>query len=150
MGKNQSNERYGKRARFSQMPDYVENSISFIELNAPAKELLRRILQQYRGHNNGDLTAIWNNLKPVLSMKNERTFIKALNELIDNELLVFNGLGSTSRKGGRAPHLYALAWLDVNVIIEGGEKSTNHNRAPPRKHWEQHPAALDLVNKKIL
>ncbi|EIO4562503.1 hypothetical protein LQM11_003083 [Vibrio parahaemolyticus] len=150
MGKNPSNERYGKGARFSQMPDYVENSISYIELKAPAKEVLHRVLQQFRGYNNGDLTVIWSDLKPVLSIKSEKTFIKSLQELIDNELLVFNGLGSTSRKGGRAPHLYALTWLNINVVIENGEKSDGHSRAPPRKHWEQHKAALDLVSKKIL
>lgn len=137
MSKNQSNERKSKPAPFVQMPNYVQDSESYVSVGSSAKEILWSVLRQYKGNNNGNLLITWEAYRHVLAIKSQETFRKALKELIDNNLLVITGTGTTRHKRGQPPYLYALTWLTIDVVpLGGGVKSRGHSRAPPRSKWE--------------
>ncbi len=138
MGKNQSNERYGKEARHIRLPRFVQKSVSYEKLNSQAIELLNEVLYNTTSFNNGNLLITWPDYAPLLSFTSVNTFRKALKELTDNDILRIVGTGSTSRTRGKPPYLYALTWLNINVVHLGdGSKSNGHERAPLRSQWEE-------------
>ncbi len=140
MSGNPSNDRKSKPEPFIRMPRYVQESKSYNRTSSNARELLNEILYQYKGDNNGNLLITWEAYKHVLSYNSRTTFTKALEELKEHRLIEITGTGTTSRTRGKPPYLYAITWLEINVIpITGGEKSTGHSRAPPRRRadWER-------------
>jgi len=90
------------------LPHAVMNSANFQELSGKATKLLLELGRQYRGTNNGDLSAAWAILKPR-GWKSRTTIEEAVAELIKH------GLIEKTRQGGRnACNLYALTWKPID------------------------------------
>lgn len=102
---------------FLALPYSVLNSTKFSALSAHAVKLLLDVAQQYRGDNNGDLSAAWKLMKPR-GWRSEETLHKAKQELLDSGFLF------ETRKGHR-PNvctLFAVTWagLDANAKFDAG------------------------------
>ncbi|GAL10824.1 hypothetical protein JCM19233_1801 [Vibrio astriarenae] len=65
----------------------------------------------------------------------ENTFKKALKSLLDNGMLVRSGVGTTERKGGKRPYLYAITWLNVDEYKGKGSMHLTPNKGPIRTDW---------------
>lgn len=152
MSGNSSNSRQKTKPLYVGIPAFVANSTDYVNVSPIAKELLGLIVQQYNWHNNGNLTATWKDYGDALQCSSESTFTKALTQLRDNGLLIATGTGTTSRKGGRAPILYALAWAEINVIFVDGKKSKDHRIRPPRKatSWVEDASKTKLRKKGLI
>jgi hypothetical protein len=85
---------------------------SYIGLSFSARSLLYEIAKQYNSHNNGKLCAIPAQLIDR-GFKSPNTVYRAVNELINAELLV---ISKRSPKGSRKPYYYALTWEAVDEI----------------------------------
>lgn len=94
---------------FLSMPLAVLNSRAYIEASPHARMLLIDLFAQYRGDNNGDLSACWKFMKPR-GWRSEATLAKAKRELIDL------GLIAETRKGARPSKasLYAVTWCALD------------------------------------
>lgn len=105
---------------FIALPYSVLNSPLFVKLSAHAVKLLIDVAAQYRGDNNGDLSAAWKLMRPR-GWRSEATLHKAKRELLDNGFLY------EARKG-RRPNvcsLFALTWaaIDDNEKFDPGAKA---------------------------
>ena len=93
---------------FVSLPHEVLNHHSFATLSPRATKFLLDIAAQYKGHNNGDLSA------PLSSMKkrgwnSSDQLSKAKKELIDRGLIL------VSRQGGlNRCNLYAITWQSID------------------------------------
>ncbi|MFV0487397.1 MAG: hypothetical protein ACK5NL_09445 [Vibrio fluvialis] len=152
MSGNSSNSRQKTKTLYVGIPAFVANSADYVNVSPIAKELLGLIVQQYNWHNNGNLTATWKDYEDALQCSSENTFTKALTQLRDSGLLIATGTGTTSRRGGRAPILYALAWAEINVIFVDGEKSKGHHIKPPRgaASWVEDESRTRLREKGLI
>ena len=91
---------------FVALPYSVLNSPLFMALSPHAIKLLLDLAAQYRGDNNGDLSAAWKLMQPR-GWRSEATLHKAKRELLDAGFLY------EARKG-RRPNvcsLFALTWF---------------------------------------
>jgi len=101
--------RDGKRKRergpFLAVPAVVLNSQSYARLSSHAVKLLLDLGSQYRGDNNGDLSAAWKLMGPR-GWRSEETLHNAKQELLRARFIV------EMRKGARPNKcsLYALTW----------------------------------------
>lgn len=95
---------------FLALPRSVMESPQFIALPPHAVKLLIDLGAQYRGDNNGDLSAAWKLMKPR-GWHSEATLAKAKRALLDA------GFIFEARKGYRPNvcSLYALTWLDIDA-----------------------------------
>lgn len=116
------NRHKGKRIGegFVALPYSLLNSPLFIALSPHAVKLLIDVAVQYRGDNNGDLSAAWKLMRPR-GWRSEATLHKAKHELLDAGFLY------EARKG-RRPNvcsLFALTWrtLDDNDKFDHGAKA---------------------------
>jgi hypothetical protein len=111
MGKNRYKEGKNKRERgaFFAIPAVVLNSHSYANLSAYAVKLLLDLGSQYRGDNNGDLSAAWKLMHPK-GWRSEETLAKAKQELLKAGFIM------EMRKGHRPNvcSLYALTWLALD------------------------------------
>jgi hypothetical protein len=93
---------------FLAIPHTVLNSPNFHHMTHKAKAMLLDLGAQYKGKNNGDLSATWNQLKPK-GWRSKATITAALNEL------EYYGFIVKSRQGGRRQcSLYALTWRSID------------------------------------
>ncbi|WP_299795170.1 hypothetical protein [uncultured Shewanella sp.] len=65
------------------------------------------------------------------------TMRKALKLLIKNRLIEITGSGSTSRKGGLPPTLYAITWEAVDDYRGKGQMTVKPTTAPIRNDWNK-------------
>jgi hypothetical protein len=102
---------------FLALPYSVLNSKKFTALSAQAVKLLFDVASQYRGDNNGDLSAAWKLMKPR-GWRSEETLHRAKHELIEAAFLF------ETRKGYRPNvcSLFALTWrkLDDATKFDAG------------------------------
>ncbi|NVJ48576.1 MAG: hypothetical protein HWE07_15685 [Cytophagia bacterium] len=97
---------------FANLPRVVLASADYVQLSFSAKALLVELAQQYRGSNNGDLTAAEHILKKR-GFRSKTTILKAINELIRFNLVVKTRQGKFLNPGGVCS-LYALTWLPID------------------------------------
>jgi len=69
-------------------------------------------MRQYRGNNNGDLSASFTQAQKI-GIGSKTTLAKALRELQDAGLVIRTREGYFTNPGGRCA-LYALAWLPID------------------------------------
>lgn len=93
---------------FFKLPHAVMDSPSYRSLSGSAVKLLNDLGRQYRGHNNGDLSAAWKVLR-MRGWKSRDTITRALAELLEL------GLIEKTRQGGlHLCSLYALTWQAID------------------------------------
>jgi hypothetical protein len=105
---------------FRQIPLSVLEGRAYLDCSAYAVKLLFDLLTQYRGQNNGDLTAAWKVMKPR-GWRSEATLHKAKQELLAAGLIVETRMGARPNKCS----LYALTFftLDENDKLEMTKRS---------------------------
>jgi muconolactone delta-isomerase len=105
---------------FRQIPLSVFEGRGYLDCSPYAVKLLFDLLTQYRGSNNGDLTAAWKVMKPR-GWRSEATLHKAKQELLSSGLIVETRMGARPNKCS----LYALTFfaLDENDKLEMTKKS---------------------------
>ncbi|MBA4143310.1 MAG: hypothetical protein H0X43_10000 [Nitrosospira sp.] len=107
MGRNRYKEARDKRegGSFVSVPHEVLNSVAYVGLSAHARMLLFDIVAQYKGNNNGDLSAAWKLMKQR-GWKSEETLHKVKRQLLER------GLIAETRKGARPNKaaLYGITW----------------------------------------
>lgn len=93
---------------FVALPHAVLGSDEWADLSAHAVKLLLDLYGQYKGNNNGDLTAAWSILK-ARGWRSKDTIYRALDELIAKGWVI------KTRQGGRhIPSLYAVSWQAID------------------------------------
>lgn len=94
--------------RFLALPGVILDSAAYLSLSAHAVKLLLDLGAQYRGSNNGDLSAAWSPMH-LRGWKSRDTLGKALKELLES------GLIEMTRQGGlHKCSLYALTWQPID------------------------------------
>lgn len=107
-----------ERGAFLALPVAVLNSQTYARLSPHAVKLLLDLGSQYRGDNNGDLSAPWKLMRPR-GWRSEETLSKAKQELLQARFIV-------EMRKGRRPNvctLYALTWFNL-------DPSTKHDVGP--------------------
>ena len=133
---------------FNAFPHRVLASEKFATLSPQATKLLIDLLSQYRGSNNGDLSAAMS-LMEVRGWKSKAGLANALKELLDTGFMIL------TRQGGRnSPNLYALSFYAIDDCLDKqgfskfdpdlGIKSA----ASPRNDWLRDTPAPDLEKAK--
>ncbi len=90
----------------------IKNYASIKSLGGNSVKLLTLLASQFKGNNNGDLTAAFSIYKDYF--KSTQTLFSARDELEKKGFIVTNSYGGMSYGGYKLPTLYALAWLPVN------------------------------------
>lgn len=122
---------------FLGVPFLLLRSKKFVALSAHAVKLLLDVAQQYRGDNNGDLSASWKLMKPR-GWRSEETLHKAKQELLEGGFLF------ETRKGHRPNvcSLFAITWrtLDPSAKFDAGAAARFRQHA-----YQDAPAAPVVV-----
>lgn len=93
---------------FLKLPHAVMDSPAYIGLSGSAVKLLADLGRQYRGHNNGDLSAAWKIMR-ARGWRSRDTLARALAELLAS------GMIEKTRQGGlHLCSLYALTWHAID------------------------------------
>ncbi len=96
------------RSSFVSLPHSLLNHPAMAKLSTRATKLLIDLATQYRGKNNGDLSATLTTLKKR-GWKSSDQLFKARDELIDRGLII------VTRQGGRnLCNLYAITWQPID------------------------------------
>lgn len=119
------------RARsFAGIPRVVMDSPEYQALSGNAVKLLLAMSYQYRGKNNGDLTAAYSVMRDSFGFNSQHTVSKALKELLTAGFLI-RTRQSQFMNPGRKCALYALTWLAIDEC--DGKLEVGATRVPPRK-----------------
>jgi len=121
--------RFGARD-FNGIPRIVIHSKDYKNLPGNAVKLLMAIIHQYRGRNNGDLTAAYSVMKRW-GFNSKQTLSNAINALLGAGLIVRTRTGRFMNPGGVCA-LYALAWQPVDEC-PGKRLEMEATNTPPRK-----------------
>lgn len=121
--------------RYISLPHCVLDSTSYADLNGSAIKLLTLIARQWNGYNNGNLTCTWDQMKPYFG--GQDTMRSALKALIKQRLIEITGTGSTSRKGGLPPVLYAITWESIDEYRGKGQMTAKPTSTPIRNDWDK-------------
>lgn len=102
----------GKLAgRFLAIPAVLMQQKKFRALSPYARMLLQEMMYDYRGFNNGDLSATWS-IMHQRGFRSRATLHKATKELLEAGLII------KTRQGGRnACSLYALTWRKIDECV---------------------------------
>lgn len=119
----------GPPGGFAGIPRIVMESEDFRQLSSSAKVALLVLAYQYRGQNNGDLTAAASELRKW-GVRSKITAQKAVQELLAANLIIRTREGRFQNPGGRCA-LYALTWQPVDEC--GGKLEIRPTTTPPRK-----------------
>lgn len=117
---------------FAGVPRKVMNSSDFRSLSSSSIRVLLWLAYQYRGKNNGDLSAT-HTMAAGWGIKAKDTLAKALRELIDKGFIHKTRHGRFMRPG-HCCDLYALSWAAVDDCM-GKNLEVRSTRAPLRIHW---------------
>ncbi|MGF1871142.1 hypothetical protein [Photobacterium indicum] len=122
---------------FIKVPAFMFDSAAYTALSSNARDVLMQLLRQYRGGNNGNLTAIWGDHENLVSIKSEKTFKNAVSELLNEEFIEITGTGTTSKKG-KPPYLYAITWLEVDPPMGNSNRIIKSSPArKPQREWQR-------------
>lgn len=128
-----------ERGAFLAVPAAVLKSRNYARLSPYAVKLLLDLGSQYRGDNNGDLSAAWKLMRPR-GWKSEETLHNAKQELLKA------GFIQEMRKGQRPNKcsLYALTWLDLDLSAKYDIKPSSFQFGA----WKAEEPALALLRPK--
>lgn len=97
--------------RFLKVPAVLMQQKKFRALSPYARMLLQEMMYDYRGFNNGDLSATWS-IMHQRGFRSRATLHKATKELLAAGLIV------QTRQGGRNNcSLYALTWRKIDECL---------------------------------
>lgn len=108
------------------LPTALTEEEDFYSLSGSALKLLIEIGRQYKGHNNGDLTATLSMLRRRGWNSNHK-ITRALKELIAKNLIILTRHGGM----GIGPNLYAITWQPINQCK--GKLEVEPTSTAPRK-----------------
>jgi len=114
---------------FFALPHAVMDSADFRMLSGSATKVLLGLLRQFRGSNNGDLSATFK-LAKEWKINSKETLTKALRELQDRKLIIRTREGRFINPGGRCA-LYALTWRAIDECC--GKLEVSPTVIAPRK-----------------
>ncbi len=114
---------------FAALPHVVIDSADFRGLSGSALKVLVGLLRQYRGSNNGDLSASFTHAK-AWGIGSKTTLANALEELQAAELITRTREGRFIKPGGCCA-LYAVTWRPIDEC--GGKLEVSATITPPRK-----------------
>jgi len=97
---------------YSAIPHALQDTDDFRLLSGGAIKVLLGLIRQYRGQNNGDLSASFTQAK-LWGINSKTTLAKALDELQTRNLIVRTREGRFIKPGGCCA-LYALTWQPIN------------------------------------
>lgn len=119
---------------FIQIPHDVLNCQNYSRLSHKARSILLDLGRQYRGKNNGDLSATWNQLKDR-GWHSKGTISTALAEL------EHYGMIRKTRQGGRKRcNVYAIKWRPVDEC--GGKLEVRATNVAPGDWKETRPVLM--------
>lgn len=114
---------------FAVLPHLVMDSEDFRALSGGALKVLLGLLRQYRGSNNGDLSASLGQAQGW-GVNSSSTLAAALKELQERNLIIRTREGRFTKPGGCCA-LYALSWQPVDECA--GKIEIGATITPPRK-----------------
>lgn len=114
---------------FIGIPRMLAEHRDYLSLSTSAKVVLLALINQYKGKNNGDLSAAHRLLKPW-GIKSSTTAQKAIKELLEANIIVRTREGRFLNPGGCCA-LYALTWQPIDPC--GGKLDVASTNTPPRK-----------------
>jgi len=114
---------------FAGIPRIVMDTDDYKNLNGNAVKLLLELAYQYRGTNNGDLSAAYSQMKSR-GFRSKETLTNALKSLQVANLIVRTREGQFTNPGGRCA-LYALTWQPIDEC--NSKLDMNTTRTPLRK-----------------
>ncbi|HKR77509.1 MAG TPA: hypothetical protein VJR95_12685 [Rhodanobacter sp.] len=117
---------------FFAIPHAVMRSANWLALPPRAVKLVCDLGGQYRGTNNGDLSAAWKIMRS-LGWKSGDTLAKAI-----ADALRFGMIEKTRQGGMHKCSLYALTWRPIDECGGKLEVSATHT---PSRLWEQPPVS---------
>lgn len=120
------------------IPHRVLHSVNYRALSAHAIKLLIDVGGQFRGNNNGDLSAAWRIMQPR-GWKSRDTLCRALRELLSR------GMIEKTRQGGlNRCSLYAITWRAIDECQ--GKLEVRATKVPSGKWNEPQPSTLVKQN----
>jgi hypothetical protein len=124
---------------FLLVPERVIRSENYRKLSMKAKALLLDMGAQYNGHNNGDLSAAWSDMKKF-GWRSKDTLHNARVEL------VYLNMTELTRQGGmHGPSLYAYTWLPISEC--SGKLDVPSTRVASGK-WNRPPTLPSSSNAR--
>ncbi|MEO6117848.1 MAG: hypothetical protein ABIP37_02120 [Methylotenera sp.] len=114
----------------------VLRSKVYANLSSHAVKLLNDLLCQYRGTNNGDLSAPFSTMQRDRGWKSKGTLARAIKELIES------GLIEVSRQGGR--HKCSLFAVTFYAVDECGGKLEIKSTSKPKSLWRNNEHLPDI------
>ncbi|MCY1292931.1 hypothetical protein [Pseudomonas sp. D(2018)] len=114
---------------YAVIPHVVMDSEDFLAISGAALRVLLGLLRQFRGANNGNLSATIQQSR-VWGVKSPSTLVIALQELMDRNLIIRTRDPKYCNPGGICA-LYALSWLAIDEC--GGRLDVDPTATPPRK-----------------
>jgi hypothetical protein len=120
---------------FSMLVHEYFTSREYAALSAIAVKALLDLYTQFRGNNNGDLTAAWAVMQPR-GWVSKDTLSRAVHELLEHGWIV------VTRQGGRRiATLYAVTWLGIDHC--GGKLDVAANPVPSHA-WKWSASVISL------
>ena len=111
---------------FAGIPRIVMESKDYVYLRSGGRSLLFEFAYQYKGKNNGNLSATYNQMK-TRGFRSPTTLSKALKELQAANMLI------KTRQGGKNyPCLYAVTWQPIDEC-RGKNLELGPTKTAPRK-----------------
>jgi len=102
-----------EKSPFTALPWHVLDHPDVSGLSGNAFKLLVYMARQYRGRNNGDLSAAYGVMTKYGAFKSKDTLQRAKEELLSKGLLIQTREGRFTNPGGVCA-LYALAWQPID------------------------------------
>ena len=124
------NTKTGSKRGHIQIPHRVMDTDDYRNLPPNAIKLLNALVYQYRGKNNGDLTAAFSYMQNF-GFKSKETLHRAIRQLLATKIIIKTRQGFFMNPGGRCA-LYALTWLPIDEC-QGKKLEMNPTTTPPRK-----------------
>lgn len=124
-----ANGRKASNANFAGIPRAVMETDDFKSLRSSSVRLLLELAYQFKGNNNGDLTAALGVLK-ARGWKTKPTIHSAVQELLAKNLIIKTRTGRFMNPGGTC-NLYALTWQPIHEC--GGKLDESPTLSPPRR-----------------
>ena len=119
-----------EKGTFTLIPHAVMDNRDYLNLSYKSVKLLLDLAYQYRGRNNGDLTAAFSILRQR-GWKREATIGAAIKELIAANLIIRTREGYFQNPKSRCA-LYALTWQPIDEC-KGKDLEISPTTTPPRK-----------------
>ena len=119
-----------EKGAFTLIPHTVMDNPDYLNLSTKSVKLLLDLAYQYRGKNNGNLTAAFSILRER-GWKREATICAAIKELMAANLIIRTRDGYFQNPKSRCA-LYALTWHPIDDCL-GKDLDVSPTTTPPRK-----------------